>query len=196
LPLGPARGKVAYIPAMPRDVVVLVGSLRRESITRKVANALVQLAPASLSCAFVEIGNLSHYNQDLETQPPKEWADFRERVRRGQAVLFVTPEYNRSVPGALKNAIDVASRPRETSSWNGKPAAIVSVSPGAIGAFGANHHIRQMLVFLNMPTLQREAYIGGAAGLFDASGQLTNESTREFLRLFMEAFAAWVERLT
>jgi chromate reductase len=181
---------------MTRDVIVLVGSLRRESFTRKVANALVDVAPGSLACAFAEIGNLPLYNQDLETdRPPTEWLQFRDRVRRGTAVLFVTPEYNRSVSGVLKNAIDVGSRPMQTSAWKGKPAGVVSVSPGALAGFGANHHLRQMLVFLDMPAMQQpEAYIGGAAKLFDASGKLTNDSTREFLEQFMKSFAAWVER--
>jgi chromate reductase len=110
-------------------------------------------------------------------------------------VLFVTPEYNRSVPAPLKNAIDVGSRPYGQSVWDKKPAAVVSVSPGAIGAFGANHHLRQSLVFLNMPTMQQpEAYIGGADKLFDASGKITNDGTRDFLTKFMAAYAAWVEK--
>jgi chromate reductase len=109
------------------------------------------------------------------------------------AVLFATPEYNRSVPGVLKNAIDVGSRPREKNAWNGKPGAVVSVSPGAIGGFGANHHLRQMLVFLNVPTMQQpEAYVGGAANLFDSGGNLTNDSTREFLKKFIDSFDAWI----
>lgn len=179
------------------DVVVIVGSLRRESLTRKVALALIALAPAALDCEIVEIGTLPHYNADLETaSPPAEWVAFRERVRRAAAVLFVTPEYNRSIPGVLKNAIDVGSRPKETMAWKGKPAAIVSVSPGALSAFGANHHLRQMLVFLDMPAMtQPEAYIGQAGKLFDADGKLIVDSTRDFLRAFMEAFAQWIERL-
>ncbi|HAF82255.1 MAG TPA: ACP phosphodiesterase, partial [Brevundimonas sp.] len=113
-----------------------------------------------------------------------------------QAVLFVTPEYNRSIPGALKNALDVGSRPYGRSIWAGKPAAIVSVSPGAIGAFGANHHLRQPLVFLNMPTMQQpEAYVGNVAGLLnEEDGRLKNEGTREFLKEFLDAFAAWIEK--
>ena len=180
---------------MPHDVIVLVGSLRKGSITRKVARTLVKLAPSSLKCDFVEIGQLQHYNADLEDNLPAEWVAFRDRARRANAVLFVTPEYNRSVPGTLKNAIDVASRPSQKGAINGKPAAVVSVSPGALSGFGANHHLRQMLVFLNMPTLQQpEVYVGLAAGLFDASGEMTNETTREFLKTFMVAFAAWVEK--
>lgn len=181
--------------ATQRDIAILVGSLRKESLNRKMANALIALAPQSLKPAIVEIGQLPLYNQDLDTEnPPREWTAFRDRIRPVQGVLFVTPEYNRSVPGLLKNAIDVGSRPYGKSVWNNKPAGIVSVSPGAIGAFGANHHLRQSLVFLNMPPLQMpEAYIGGADKLFDAQGKLNNDSTREFLTKFMQAFAAWVE---
>lgn len=180
--------------APDRRVGVLVGSLRKESFTRKVANAIAHVAPASLKFEFIDIGPISHYNQDLEANPPADWVGFRDKLKKVDAVLFATPEYNRSVPGVLKNAIDVASRPYGKSAFNGKPAAVVSVSPGALSGFGANHHLRQMLVFLNMPTLQQpEAYIGGADKLFDASGNLTNESTREFLRKFADAFAAWIE---
>ena len=177
---------------------MLVGSLRRDSITRKVANALVKLAPASLQLALVDFANLPLYNADLETdRPPAEWVAFRERVRKANAILFATPEYNRSVPGGLKNAIDVASRPYGAGAINGKPTGIVSVSPGMISAFGANHHLRQMLVFLDMPAMpQPEAYIGNAAKLFDERGELNNDSTREFLRNFMSAFARWIEKFS
>ena len=179
----------------PRDVVVLVGSLRKESFTRKTAKAIIGLAPAPLKLEIVEIGQLPLYNQDEDSNPPAAWSAFRARVRKADAVLFVTPEYNRSVPGVLKNAIDVASRPYGESAWNGKPGGVVSVSPGAIGAFGANHHLRQSLVFLNVPAMQQpEAYIGGAAKLFDTSGVLTDDSMREFLKKYIEAFAQWVER--
>jgi chromate reductase len=175
------------------NVGVFVGSLRRESFTRKTVDAIAKLAPPSLKLEIIEIGQLPLYNPDLENATPAQWAAFRERVSAVDAVLFATPEYNRSVPASLKNAIDVASRPYGKSAWNGKPGAVVSVSPGAIGAFGANHHLRQMLVFLNVAAMpQPEAYIGGADKLFDANGALINESTREFLKKFMEAFAAWV----
>jgi chromate reductase, NAD(P)H dehydrogenase (quinone) len=182
--------------AMQRDIAVLVGSLRKESFTRKTAKALIAVAPQNLKPDIVEIGQLPLYNQDLDTAtPPPAWIAFRDRVRPVQGVLFVTPEYNRSVPGLLKNAADVGSRPYGKSVWDKKPAGIVSVSPGAIGAFGANHHLRQSLVFLNMPPLQMpEAYVGGADKLFDAEGRLINDSTREFLAKFMQAFAAWVEK--
>lgn len=175
------------------DVAVIVGSLRKDSINRKVANALIELAPASLRLAHVEIGGLPIYNQDTDEAPPAEWTAFRERIRAADAVLFVTPEHNRSVPAALKNALDVGSRPYGQSAWNGKPGAVVSASPGAIGGFGANHHLRQSLVFLNVPAMpQPEAYIGGADKLFDASAKLVNDGTRKFLQGFMAAFAAWV----
>ena len=182
--------------AAQQEIAVLVGSLRKESLSRKTANALIALAPQNLKPAILEIGQLPLYNQDLDTDaPPKEWTAFRDRLRPTQGVLFVTPEYNRSVPGLLKNAIDVGSRPSGKSVWNNKPAGIVSVSPGALGAFGANHHLRQSLVFLNMPAMQMpEAYVGGADKLFDAQGKLTNDSTRGFLTKFMQAYAAWVEK--
>jgi len=174
-------------------VAVLIGSLRRESLNRKMAHVLIGLAPDTLQTEIVPIGDLPLYNQDLEEQLPPAWAAFRERIRGVQAVLFATPEYNRSVPAVLKNALDVGSRPAAKSVWGGKPCAIVSVSPGAIGGFGANHHLRQSLVFLNMPALPREAYMGGADKLLDAAGKLSNASAGEFLGAFMQAFAAWVQ---
>lgn len=178
----------------PRHVAVIVGSLRRDSFNRKVANALAKLAPASLKLEIVEIGQLPLYNQDQDENPPASWTAFRQRIRAADAVLFVTPEHNRSVPAALKNALDVGSRPYGQSVWNGKPGAVVSASPSAIGAFGANHHLRQSLVFLNVPVLQQpEAYLGGVDRLFDVQGELINEDTREFLKRFAQAFAAWVE---
>jgi chromate reductase len=179
--------------ANAHDVAVFVGSLRNASINRKVARALIEIAPATLALDIVQIGQLPLYNEDAETNPPAEWTTFRERVRRADAVLFVTPEYNRSVPGALKNALDVGSRPKERNVWNGKPGAVVSASPGGIGGFGANHHLRQSLVFLNVPVMQQpEAYIGAADKLFDPDGKLINDSTRAFLTQFLEAFARWI----
>jgi chromate reductase len=181
---------------MTRTVAVIVGSLRRESVSRRAALALAAAAPATLALQIVEIGQLPLYNQDLDdgASAPAPWAEFRQRLAAFDAVLFVTPEYNRSVPAPLKNAIDVGSRPYGRSAWDGKPGAVVSVSPGALGAFGANHHLRQSLVFLNVPCMQQpEAYIGGAARLFDAQGQAADEGTRALLTKFMAAFAAWVE---
>jgi chromate reductase len=127
--------------------------------------------------------------------PPAAWVAFRDAIRPCDGVLFVTPEFNRSVPGALKNAIDVGSRPYGKSVWSSKPCSVISVSPGPIGAFGANHHLRQSFVFLDMPAMQQpEAYIGNAGTLFDDSGSITEGRTREFITKFMATFAAWVER--
>jgi chromate reductase, NAD(P)H dehydrogenase (quinone) len=177
-----------------RKIAVIVGSLRKESFTRKVAKTLIMLAPSSLELGIVEIGQLPLYNQDEDAQPPATYVEFRSKISEYDGVLFCTPEYNRSVPAALKNAIDVGSRPYGHSVWSGKPCAIVSVSPGAIGAFGANHHLRQSLVFLDMPAMQQpEAYVGNIGNQFDGD-KLTNDATRAFLQKFVDAFAAWVER--
>lgn len=180
-----------------KKIAVIVGSLRRESLSRKLAMEVMALAPASLAAELVEIGQLPLYNQDGDDggNPPAPWAAFRQHMTGFEGVLFVTPEYNRSVPAALKNALDVGSRPYGKSVWDGKAGAVVSVSPGAIGAFGANHHLRQSLVFLNVPCMQQpEAYIGGAANLFDPQGRLINDNSRDFLRKFMEAFSDWVHK--
>jgi chromate reductase len=181
--------------SLTRNVAVLVGSLRKGAFSRLTAKALVAAAPAGLHLEIVEIGQLPLYNEDDDkTAPPAAWVAFRDQVRAADAVLFVTPEYNRSVPAPLKNAIDVGSRPYGRSVWDRKPGAVVSVSPGAIGGFGANHHLRQSCVFLNVPMMQQpEAYIGGAASLFGDDGSLAREETRTFLKSFMEAFAAWIE---
>jgi chromate reductase len=182
---------------MARNVALLVGSLRKESFTRKVANAIVEVAPDSLHFEPIEIGNLPFYNQDLETdRPPRPWGDFRDRIRRLDAVLFATPEYNRSIPGVLKNAIDIGSRPYGHSVFAQKPAAIVSVAPGSLGAFGANHHLRQCCVFLDMPCMQQpEAYINHAGKAFDGD-RLIDDSLRGLLHKFAEAFDRWVARFT
>ncbi|WP_026075927.1 NADPH-dependent FMN reductase [Noviherbaspirillum massiliense] len=179
----------------PKNVAVLVGSLRKESLNRKMANALIAMAPPSLKLGIMEIGQLPLFNQDFEADPPQVIRDFKQQLEAADAVLFITPEYNRSIPGALKNAIDVGSRPYGKSSWNGKPGAVISLSPGAIGGFGANHHLRQCLVFLNVPAMQQpEAYIGKAANLFDEKGAIANESTREFMQKFLQAFEQWIDR--
>lgn len=175
-------------------VAVLVGSLRKASLNRKVAQALGELAPSNLKLKIIEIGELPLYNEDIDTDPPAAYKQFREQIKGAQALLFVTPEYNRSVPGALKNAIDVGSRPYGQSVFSGKPGAVISVSPGAVGGFGANHHLRQSLVFLDVPCMQQpEAYVGGAASLFDEQGKLS-EKTRPFLQGFIDSFGKWVAR--
>jgi chromate reductase, NAD(P)H dehydrogenase (quinone) len=184
---------------MARKVAVIIGSLRAASWNRKVARVLIALAPSALQLEIVEIGQLPLYNQDFDDNgnPPAAWTAFRQQVREYDAVLFVTPEYNRSVPAPLKNAIDVGSRPYGKSVWDGKPGAVVSVSPGAIGGFGANHHLRQSLVFLNMPCLQMpEAYIGEIVKRFDDKGALSDNGTREFFQKFMTIYAEWVQRNT
>lgn len=174
-------------------VAVVVGSLRKESYNLKLAKALTALAPESLKLDIINIGDLPFYNEDVEATPPQSWTMFREQISAADAVLFVTPEYNRSVPAVLKNAIDVGSRPYGKNAWDGKPGAVISVSIGGISGFGANHHLRQSLVFVNIPTLaQPEAYIGGAADLFDEQGKLNNESTKGFLKKFMSAFEKWI----
>ena len=181
--------------ASPKNVAVLVGSLRKESFSRKVANAVVALAPDTLKLEIAEIGALPLYNQDDDANPPAASAAFKARIQAAGAVLFVTPEYNRSVPGVLKNALDIASRPYGKSAWDGKPGAVISVTPGGQGAFGANHHLRQSLVFLNVPAMQQpEAYIGGADKLFGEDGSLTNPATQEFMTKYLAAFEQWIGR--
>jgi NAD(P)H-dependent FMN reductase/ketosteroid isomerase-like protein len=179
-----------------RVVAVLVGSLRKDSWSRKVARALMAEAPSSLSCRIVEIGDLALYNEDLEGHVPPSWARFRSEMKTADAVLFVTPEYNRSIPGVLKNAVDVGSRPADRNVFAGRPAGVVSVTPYTLGAFGANHHLRQTFVFLDMPVMQQpEAYIGEAGGLFDDKGELTSDETRRFLQKYMGSFLQWVEKV-
>ncbi len=180
---------------MPYRVAVLVGSLRKESLNRKLAKALIAVAPPALALQIVEIGDLSLFSQDLEANPPQSWVNFRNQIQAADAVLFVTPEYNRSVPGVLKNALDIASRPYGQGALQGKPAAVISGSPGPIGGFGANHHLRQSLTFLNMPAMQQpEAYLGHLGECFNDAGELTNEKTRAFLVTYANAFAAWIQQ--
>jgi chromate reductase len=179
----------------PRRVAVVVGSLRKDSLNRRLAKAIVASPPPGLSFEIVEIGQLPLYNQDDDANPPDASVAFKRKIAAADAVLFVTPEYNRSMPGVLKNAIDVGSRPYGQSAWNEKPAGVISVSPGAIGGFGANQHLRQSLVFLNMPALQQpEAYIGGAGDLFDDAGAIKKPETKQFVDKFVAAFADWIER--
>ena len=176
------------------DVAVLVGSLRRESLNRRMAFALKKLSPEGLELNVIEIRDLPLYDQDDDASPPERSVTFKQTIRDCDAALFITPEYNRSIPGVLKNAIDIASRPYGDSAWEGKPAGVVSVSPGAIGGFGANHHLRQCLVFLNMPVLaQPEAYIGNAGDLFDEHGGISKPDTEKLLRTFMESFLQWIQ---
>lgn len=179
-----------------RDIAVIVGSLRAGSFSRMTALALARLAPAHLTLEIVEIGALQLYNQDFDADPPAEWRGFRERVRSADGILFVTPEYNRSLPGVLKNAIDVGSRPYGKSAWARKPGAVVSVTPGALGAFGANHHLRQSCVFLDIAMMpQPEAYLSGAGGFFDEDGGLKDDRLEALLAKFVHAYGDWVEKI-
>ena len=177
-----------------KKIAIVVGSLRKDSYSGKLARVMSQLAEGKFQAEIVEIRDLPMYDPDIDTDtPPPAYTAFRERIRAADGILFITPEYNRSVPGALKNAIDVGSRPYGKAAWSGKPCAIVSQSPGALGGFGANHHLRQMLPFLNMPAMPApEAYLGGIADKFKDDA-LTDESLRGFLQTFVDAFAAWVE---
>lgn len=173
-------------------LAVLVGSLRRESLSRRLAHALLAVAPDGVTGTEVPIGDLALYNPDIDGDgnAPAPYTAFRTAIRAADAVLFVTPEYNRGVPGALKNAIDVGSRPYGASAWAKKPAAVVSCSPGAIGGALANHALRQCLVFLDMPVLQQpEAYVGNVAKVVDEP-----DPSRAFLTSIMAAFADWIER--
>jgi len=181
---------------MSKKVAVIVGSLREGSFSKQIANNMVKLFPSDYEPEFVEIGNLPLYNEDIDTPEnvPAEYTEFRNKIKHAARVLFVTPEYNRSVPGALKNAIDVGSRPYGQNAWNEKPAAIVSVSPGAISGFGANHALRQSLVFLNMPVVQQpEAYIGNVTKILDEDGNVA-EGTVGFLQSIVDAYVKLLER--
>lgn len=181
---------------MARRIGVLVGSLRKESFSKKLLKTLKEVTPDSIELENVEIGNLPLYNQDYDDEgnPPSEYTNFRENMKKYDGFLFITPEYNRTMPAVIKNALDVGSRPYGDSIWDGKPGAVISVSPGALGGFGANHQIRQALVFLNVPAMQQpEAYIGNIADLMDESGTIKDESTLGYLETIMKSFAEWVE---
>jgi chromate reductase len=192
--LSPQVGFATEIVMKAFSVSVLVGSLRRESFSLKLATYLERIDGPQFSFQPVNIGDLAFYNEDLEVSPPPPWLRLRQQIRHSDAVLFVTPEYNRSIPAVLKNAIDVASRPLPENSWNGKPAGVISVSPGAMGAFGAHHHLRQSMVGVNMRAMpQPEAYLGNVRALFNDNGDITNSSTVMFLRNFLMTFAEWIQ---
>jgi len=184
--------------ANKKTVGFIVGSLRRDSFSKKVAKYLADLLEEQFDVSFFDIAPLSMYNEDVdnENDTPQEWRHFRDEVKEKDAVLFVTPEYNRSIPPVLKNALDIASRPYGKNNWSGKPGAVVSVSPGALGAFGANHILRQSAVFLNIYMMQQpEAYIGNVAAQTDDTG-VTDKRLQDFLRTFADAFADWVNKFT
>lgn len=178
---------------------ILVGSLRKDSINRKIARSMCSMRGDNLECAMVEIGDLPLYNQDYDALPeqPAPYTRFREQIAAVDGILFCTPEYNRGVPGVLKNAVDVGSRPYGKSVWNAKPAAIISASPGCIGGFGANHQLRQACVFLNMPVMQQpEAYLGHVTDdSFDADGKLKDGPLKELVENLAHAFHDWVDMI-
>jgi chromate reductase len=178
-------------------IAILIGSLRKDSINRKIARTMCALRGDNLDCSMVEIGNLPLYNQDLDGNPPAEWVAFREKIAAADGILFCTPEYNRGVPGVLKNAIDIGSRPYGKSVWDQKPAAIVSASPGSIGGFGANHQLRQACVFLNMPVMQQpEAYLGHVGDdAFGEDGCLKDGPVKAIVTNLAHAFHDWVDTI-
>ena len=181
-----------------KKIGIFVGSLRKDSFNKLVAKTMADLFPTDFEPVFINIGDLELYNQDLDDEgtPTEAWTTFREEVKQVDGVMFVTPEYNRSVPAVLKNALDVGSRPYGESVWDKKPGLVVSVSPGAISGFGANHHLRQSLVFLNVPTLQQpEAYIGGITNLIGEDGKII-DGTVGFLQSIVDAYVDFFNRLT
>lgn len=182
---------------MAYRIAILVGSLRKDSLNRKVARSICAVRGDNLDCSMIEIGDLPLYNQDLDADPPEQWVRFRREVGAADGVLFVSPEYNRGIPGVLKNAIDVGSRPYGQSVFDKKPAAIITASPGSIGGFGSNHQIRQAAVFLNMPVMaQPEAYLGQVSDhSFDESGCLKDGPLKDLIGVLAHAFSGWVETI-
>ena len=183
---------------MRYKIAIVVGSLRQGSLNRKMARAICKMRDDNLDCSIIEIGDLPLYNQDHDGDPPEPYVRFRRQIAEADGVLFVSPEYNRGIPGVLKNAIDVGSRPYGQSAFDKKPAAIVTVSPGAIGGFGANHQIRQAAVFLNMPVMQQpEAYLGHVTDdSFAEDGSVKDGPLKELVANIAHAFHDWVEMIT
>ncbi|KRP85447.1 ACP phosphodiesterase [Bradyrhizobium yuanmingense] len=180
---------------MAYNIVTIAGSLRKDSFSLKIANALAKLAPASLKLEVITPAGISFFNQDLEGAPPADWLAFREKLKTSNGVLFVTPEYNRSIPGVLKNAIDVASRPYGKSSFLGKPVGIISNSPGLLGGVSAAKHLQNILPGISGPVLQQpEIYLSSVGDAFDADGNLTKDSLKTVLQQYIEAFAAHVAK--
>jgi chromate reductase, NAD(P)H dehydrogenase (quinone) len=179
--------------ATPNRALVIVGSLRKQSFSLKIANALAKLSPDSLKLEVVTLHDLGFFNQDLEASPPAEWVAFRDKIKAADGVLFVTPEYNRSISGVLKNAIDIASRPYGKSSFHGVPVGIVSNSPGALGGVSAAKHLQQILPGISGPIMQQpETYLAAVGDAFDEAGELTKDSLRDILKVYVTAFAAFV----
>jgi len=181
--------------ATQHSIVTIVGSLRKESFTLKIANALAKLAPASLKLDVTMLHGISFFNQDLEAAPPADWVAFREKLQASSGVLFVTPEYNRSIPGVLKNAIDVGSRPYGKSSFLNKPIGIISNSPGPLGGVSAAKHLQNILPGISGSIMgQPETYLNGIGDAFNDKGELVKEALQKVLQQYLEAFASFVER--
>jgi chromate reductase, NAD(P)H dehydrogenase (quinone) len=180
---------------MAYNIVTLVGSLRKESFSLKIAHALAKLAPSSLKLEVMTPAGISFFNQDLEAAPPADWLSFREKLQKSNGVIFITPEYNRAIPGVLKNAIDVASRPYGKSSLNGKPVGIISNSPGPLGGVSAAKTLQNILPGISGPIMQQpETYLNGIGDAFDANGELTKESLKPVLQAYIDAFAVHAEK--
>ncbi|SFI66282.1 chromate reductase [Kaistella treverensis] len=178
-----------------KKVAVIVGSLRKESFNRKVAKEMIRLAPEGLELQIVEIKDLTFFSEDIENSPPQTWTDFKNQVQNSDAVLFVSPEYNRTIPGVLKNAMEIGGRPPKENSWKGKPGAVVTVSPGAIGGMGSNQTIRVAAANLHLSMMtQPEAFIGTIKDKLLEDGVTVDEKTEKFLVTFLEAFKNWVEK--
>ena len=178
-----------------KKVAVIVGSLRKESFNRKIAKEMIRLAPKNLDLKIVEIKDLSFFNEDVEKTPPQEWTDFKNEIKNSEAVIFVSPEYNRTMPGVLKNAMEIGSRPPKDNSWQGKPGAVMTVTPGAIGGLGAHNNIREALTSLDIPTMQQPAaYIGGVKDRLLEDGVTVNEATEKFLTNYLLEFEKWILR--
>ena len=178
----------------PLTILGIAGSLRRQSYNKSALRVAQQLCPEGAKLEVFDLAGIPPFNQDDERNAPPRVAEFKQRIRAADAILIATPEYNYGVPGVLKNAIDVGSRPYGQSVWSKKPAAVISNSPGNIGGFGANQHLRQCFVFLDMPILQQpEAYVANVAKLLGDDGRITADESREFLTKLMQAFAAWIE---
>ena len=177
-------------------ILGIAGSLRRESYNRAALRAATQLVPEGATIEIFELDGIPGFNQDEEQNPPPKVVELKSQIREADAILFVTPEYNYSAPGVLKNAIDWASRPYGDSAWNGKPAAIMGASIGAIGTARAQYHLRQMMVFLNMfPVNQPEVMIGNAQERFDAQVNLTDDATKDFIRQLLQNLVEWTQRI-
>jgi len=184
---------------MENKIGIIAGSLRKESFSKKIAKAILQMQPEGFTFEIIALDDLTVYNQDFDdhNQVPESYIEFRKKIKEMEGIIFITPEHNRSIPAVLKNAIDIGSRPAGKSVWNNKPAAVFSNSPGNLSAFGANHHLRQCLVFLNMPAMQQpEVYIPNTSKLFNDQGDFNDNSEKDFIQNAVTAYIKWFNRLT